>query len=240
MFGYNFIFSNHIYYRLSRHLVFWLCISAWYLVLCGFLLFHLNFFGLLPSLFSRLPVCTIATYITLYVLIPRYLLRKKYRQFIIALAVLSIVLPALLFYVFLPGLGESMESLHKIKISLWDGLGLTMAVSGFAAVIKLMKTYYIENSANERLQQQKTSQELHLLKSQLNSRFLFNTLESIRQHVRNQSPASSGVILKLSDLLSYVLYENDETSVPLHKEIEIIKGYLELEKEGTAIGSKSR
>ena len=107
-----------------------------------------------------------------------------------------------------------------------------MAVSGFAAVIKLMKTYYIENSENERLQQQKTSHELHLLKSQLNSRFLFNTLKSIRQHVRNQSPASSGLILKLSDLLSYVLYENDETSVPLHKEIEIIKEYLELEKEG--------
>jgi LytS/YehU family sensor histidine kinase len=113
-----------------------------------------------------------------------------------------------------------------------DGLGLTMAVSGFAAVIKLMKTYYIENSENERLQQQKTIYELHLLKSQLNSRFLFNTLRSIRQHVRNQSQVSSSLILKLSDLLSYVLYENDETSVLLRKEIEIIREYLELEKKG--------
>ena len=123
-----------------------------------------------------------------------------------------------------------METIRAIKISLWDGLGLTMAVSGFAAVIKLMKTYYIKNSENERLQQQKMSHELHLLKSQLNSRFLFNTLKSIRRHVRNQSPAASCLILKLSDLLSYILYENDATSVPLHKEIEIIKGYLELEK----------
>ena len=133
-----------------------------------------------------------------------------------------------------------METLIKIKTSLLDGLALTMAVSGFAAVIKLMKTYYIENSENERLQQQKTSHELHLLKSQLNSRFLFNTLKSIQQHVHIQSPGSSGLILKLSDLLSYILYENDETSVPLRKEIEIIKGYLELKKKGMAIGSTSR
>ena len=151
---------------------------------------------------------------------------------IIALAILSFVFPALLFYIFLPGLAEPMETMPRIKTSLGDGLGLTMAVSGFAAVIKLMKTYYIENSENERLQQQKTSHELQLLKSQLNSRFLFNTLRSIRQHVCNQSQASSGLILKLSDLLSYVLYENDETSVPLRKEIEVIKEYLELEKEG--------
>jgi len=106
-----------------------------------------------------------------------------------------------------------------------------MAVSGFAAVIKLMKTYYIENSENESLQQQKTSHELHLLKSQFNSRFIFDTMQSIRQHVRSKSPSSLGLILKFSDLLSYILYENDETSIPLHKEIEIIEGYLDLEKE---------
>lgn len=125
-----------------------------------------------------------------------------------------------------------MEFSIRVMTSFSDGLGLTMAVSGFAAVIKLMKTYYIENSENERLQQQKTIYELHLLKSQLNSRFLFNTLRSIRQHVRNQSQVSSSLILKLSDLLSYVLYENDETSVLLRKEIEIIREYLELEKKG--------
>ena len=232
MIGYNFIFSNHISFRLSRHLIFWLFISVWYILLCGFPFFHRNFSIVLALLYSRLPVCIIATYVTLYFLIPRFLFRKKYKQFILTLAVLSIVFPALLFYVFLPWLGEQMEALTKIRISLLDGLGLSMAISGFAAVIKLMKTYYIENSENERLQQQKTSHELQLLKSQLNSRFLFNTLKSIQRHVHIQSPGSSGLILKLSDLLSYILYENDDTSVPLHKEIEIIEGYLELEKEG--------
>ena len=90
------ILQSHSF-RLSRHLVFWLCISAWYLLLCGFPFFHHNFSAVLVALYSRLPVCIIATYITLYFLIPQFLFRKKYRQFIVALAVLSIVCPGLTF-----------------------------------------------------------------------------------------------------------------------------------------------
>lgn len=87
MFGYNFIFSHNILFRLSRHLVFWAFISAWYLLLCGFLFFNLNLSSVLVLLFSRLPVVIIATYITLYFLIPRFLFRKKYRQFILSIII---------------------------------------------------------------------------------------------------------------------------------------------------------
>ena len=117
------------------------------------------------------------------------------------------------------------------KIGQWDAWGQTMTFSGFAAVIKLMKLYYLENSENKRLQEQKVNHELQLLKSQLNSRFLFDSLKSIQQRVQNQSPGSSNLILSLSDLLSYILYENSEKSVRLNKEIEIIEDYLKLENE---------
>ena len=124
-----------------------------------------------------------------------------------------------------------MKDLATLKMAAWNGWGLMMAVNGFAAVIKLMKTYYLEHSEQERLKQQKTNHELQLLKSQLNSRFLFDALQGIQLHVRNQSPGSSNLILRLSDLLSYVLYENDAKTVLLDKELEIIEGYLNLEKE---------
>ncbi len=124
-----------------------------------------------------------------------------------------------------------MKDLAMLKMAAWNGWGLMMAVNGFASVIKLMKTYYLEHSEHERLKQQKTSHELQLLKSQLNSRFLFDALQSIQLQVRNQSPGSSNLILRLSDLLSYVLYENDTKTVLLDKELEIIEGYLNLEKE---------
>jgi len=203
----------------------------WYLFLCGGKT-NANYLDFLPLLYNRLPLCILSAYFTLYFLIPRYLLRKKYRELLLVLVVLSILYPVLFYYYFLlTSNGDQMSVLLKLKVSLWDGLGLTMAVSGFATVIKLMKTYYVENSENERLQQQKTNHELQLLKSQLNSRFLFDALQSIQYHVRHQSPSSPGLVLKLSDLLSYILYENDELSVPLKKEIEMIEGYLKLEKE---------
>jgi two-component system, LytTR family, sensor kinase len=230
---YPFVFSNRLLFRISRHVVFWLLFSAWYLQLCvGLPSSHLDYLNHTGLLASRLPVCILTTYITLYYLIPRFLLRKKYKQFLLAMVVLSFIYPLLFAHPFIFGSeGKDMTTLLKVKVSLWDGWGLAMAVSGFATVIKLVKTYYLENSQNERLKQEKTNYELHLLKSQLNSRFLFDILKKIQQHVRNQSPESSRLILKLSDILSYILYENDERSVPLGKEIEIIDGYLKLEKE---------
>ena len=100
----------------------------------------------------------------------------------------------------------------------------------FAAVIKLMKLYYLENLENKRLHDLKVNHEIQLLKSQLNSRFLLKALQSIQQHVRNGSSAASGLLLRLSDLLSYILYENDEKPVPLQKEIAMIEGYLSFGK----------
>jgi two-component system LytT family sensor kinase len=238
----NFIFSDNIFYRVTRHLVFWIGVFLW------FLLRGLGqYAAFLQGLFQTLPICILTTYITLYFLIPRYLLRKKYRTFLVVILILAILYP--LIFIFNPivyfidherfVLNYSTildhvfdkQDLIVWKVGQWDAWGLTMTVSGFAAVIKLMKLFYLENSENKRLQEKKVNQELQLLKSQLNSRFLFDSLKSIQHRIQNQSPGSSNLILSLSDLLSYMLYENSEKSVRLNKEIEIIEDYLKLENE---------
>jgi sensor histidine kinase YesM len=245
---YSFIFSNRIFVRVSRHLAFWLVFSAWYLFLCSPYPDHfIEYFQWLPLLLDTLPISIFSTYLTLYVLIPRYLLRKEYKSFILVMALLAIFYPILALInpvglIFNPGQFMKdkaflfddvfeMKDLATLKMAAWNGWGLMMAVNGFAAIIKLMKTYYLEHSEQERLKQQKTNQDLQLLKSQLNSRFLFDALQGIQSHVRNQSHGSSDLILRLSDLLSYILYENDAKTVLLDKELEIIEGYLNLEKE---------
>ncbi len=238
----NFIFSDNIFYRVGRHLVFWIAIILWFLF--G------NFNDLqqqLKGILHILPICILTTYITLYFLIPRYLLRKKYWTFILVMLSLGVLYSILfifnpMLYFLSPEMFASncatifnnvfdKQDLIVWKIGQWDAWGQTMTFSGFAAVIKLMKLYYLENSENKRLQEQKVNHELQLLKSQLNSRFLFDTLKSIQHRVQDQSPGSSNLILSLSDLLSYMLYENGEKSVRLNKEIEIIEDYLKLENE---------
>jgi two-component system LytT family sensor kinase len=247
--GHRFIFSPHWPYWLARHLAFWLVFSLWYLRLSigngSGLAEHLRY---VPLLFATLPVCMMATYGTLYILIPRYLLAKRYRAFATALLLFAIAFPLLitfnpLNYILVPWYEDLFfaplrdgvfknDDLLILKRAFWDGLSLMLVVSGYASVLRLMILYTIENSENKRLQQQKVDQDLQLIKSQLNSRFLFNTLQAIEVNMRSQSPESGELVLRLSDLLSYVLYENEEVSVTLNKEIEIIEHYLRLEQEG--------
>jgi LytS/YehU family sensor histidine kinase len=72
--------------------------------------------------------------------------------------------------------------------------------------------------------------ELQLLKAQIHPAFLFNTLTNIMAHAKEASPKAPGMLIKLSDLLSYMLYECDEPKVKLEKEISMLKDYMALEK----------
>ncbi len=78
--------------------------------------------------------------------------------------------------------------------------------------------------------QQEKDAELKLLKAQLNPHFLFNTLNNLYGLSVVKSDKLPNLMLKLSDLLRYSLYETKETYVPLEKEITYLENYMSLEK----------
>jgi len=80
------------------------------------------------------------------------------------------------------------------------------------------------------MEKQKLEVELNTLKEQLNPHFMFNTLNNIYSLSLDKSDKAPEFILKLSDLMSYTLYECKEKFVPISKEIDFIKNYLELER----------
>jgi len=71
---------------------------------------------------------------------------------------------------------------------------------------------------------------LNFLKTQINPHFFFNTLNNLYSLALNRSEQTPEVILKLSDLMSYMLYESNEAKVSLEKEINYLQNYLDLEK----------
>jgi LytS/YehU family sensor histidine kinase len=79
-------------------------------------------------------------------------------------------------------------------------------------------------------EQDKTLAELELLKTQIHPHFLFNTLESLYSHTQQNSGRSPEIILTLSDLLRFMIYESKAEFIPLTQEIQLIKNYVELEK----------
>jgi LytS/YehU family sensor histidine kinase len=71
---------------------------------------------------------------------------------------------------------------------------------------------------------------LQLLKAQVHPHFLFNTLNNIYSHTQGSSPVASKLVMGLSDMLRYMLYECNLSSVPLSKELQMIRDYVGLEK----------
>jgi two-component system, LytTR family, sensor kinase len=99
----------------------------------------------------------------------------------------------------------------------------------FAAVRFAIDTIKL-NFRNQQLLLEKKQSELNYLKSQTNPHFLFNTLNSIYSLSLDQSKQTPATILRLSEILRYMLYDADAPLVEIQKEVQIINEYVELEK----------
>ncbi|NJO86866.1 MAG: histidine kinase [Lewinella sp.] len=94
----------------------------------------------------------------------------------------------------------------------------------------MMTDWFRQNRETQELAHQTTQSELRFLKSQINPHFLFNTLNSLYALTLKKSDAAPDIVIKLSEMMRYMLYECNEKQVPLVKEISYIRNYLDLEK----------
>lgn len=93
---------------------------------------------------------------------------------------------------------------------------------------------YLEWRKNEdirkKVENEKVNSELQFLKTQLNPHFLFNSLNTVYSLSVKKSPDTPDAIISLSEMMRYMLYEADKDKVPLSKELEYIKNYVQLQK----------
>src|SRR5687767_1054435 len=87
----SFIFSNRLCFRVCRHVAFWLAFYFWLIVLSD--IWIIKYVDHIPSLYTRIPLYILSTYLTLYFLVPRYILTKKYGLLFFAVAILSVLYP---------------------------------------------------------------------------------------------------------------------------------------------------
>ncbi len=102
-------------------------------------------------------------------------------------------------------------------------LGVTNGLKQYRLQVKL-------NADKEQLTREKLEAELSLLKAQTNPHFLFNTLNNIYALARKNSDKTADVVMRLSKLLRFMLYESGASLIPLSKEIKVLEDYMELEK----------
>ena len=245
-----FIFSRQFKYRLARHLAFWFV----------FFLSQAAVSLVVPSLFNRnnnermfeatfgqllyLPSQLFLVYTLLYFVIPKFILRAKYQlsfMWIVILCVITGFVASVFYWLFADNIlsfyfGARENFIEKrgfkayIPIGFINGLRASLVVGGFATSVKLMKYWYEKEHRNTILQKEKLNAELQSLKAQLHPHFLFNTLNNIYSITQNTSPVASEMLVKLSDLLRYILYQCDQPLVKLSQEFNLISDYIALEK----------
>lgn len=226
--------GNFTFRKFLIHLFSWL---ALYLFTCSVntinsnygLLFWIN--NLYYSYFISIP----AAYLVVYYLFPRFLYKKKFFLFVLYLLivlVVSIILTRIVYYyIVLPV--KWPEALEKTKFwgfSYLDGFSAKFVVIGLLAFVELTRKWVNEQKEKHRLEKEKLADELKLIKSQLSPHFLFNTLNNIDSLIYQDQKKASGAVVKLSDLLRYVLYDASQEQVSLKDEIDFISNLLDLQR----------
>ncbi|WP_160144017.1 sensor histidine kinase [Chryseolinea soli] len=219
--------------RILQHLLFWVCHVVFYAVLYGSFAdtYKQNFIEEL----EYLPVKIIFTYFTLYFLLPRYLLPGKYGLFFMWLVPSSFLAGIVQRYVafnfdypyYYP---EALNDPFFYFAKIVKMVASIYPVTFFAVAIKLLKYWYANQQAQQVLTKEKLEAELKFLKTQIHPHFLFNTLNNLYALTLKKSDKAPDTVLKLSELINYMLYECTSEHVLLTKELKFIHNYIHIEK----------
>jgi LytS/YehU family sensor histidine kinase len=173
-------------------------------------------------------------YINIWILIPRVLQQGRYLIYLICLVaviyagaqfnqvtfnhLVDLVLPGYYFISF---------------YDIGDILKFVFVYVALTSLLKLSKGWFLLTRAEKQIMivnQKKVESELKALKSQINPHFLFNSLNNIYSLSMGESGKAPAAILKLSDLMRYMLYESNEEEVSLKKEIDFLENYVDLQR----------
>ena len=227
------VFLKLIKNRVFQHILFW-CLS--FLILMNILKVSADItrIDLIYTAIFHVPIFLIV-YLNLKLLFPMFLEKGKY--FLYGIFVLGSVLLGAGFYLLLfdSWIDYIFTGYYFIAYySFWD-ISLYFVIYIFlTGLLSLARGYFRLHE----IEKEKTMAELKALKSQINPHFLFNSLNSIYSLARKNSTLTPEKIVQLSDLMRHIIYESDADFIPLEKEIEMIKNYIELQNLRTSEKNK--
>lgn len=231
----EFIFSEEKSHRSRRHILFWTVLAI--LFFFQSLVEPYMFSTALVSLLCFFPACIACTYIALDFIVPRFLLRKRYKKFLLAFLALTTALiilnyaAAILFYKLARDYPDYLLSVAPVLGLAYINSSHALIIAGLASAIRFSKNWYLQQKENMELAKQQTVMELQLEKAKVYPRFLFQSLLKISSGSIGDSHQSSEFLLKISDLLSYLLYDANECLITLEKELEAVKNLVEIERK---------
>ena len=210
--------------KILLHLLFWILVLAyfsWGLGLNGGIRSVINMSFFLPGFF-------VMVYSLFYFLVPQFLLQRRFLAFFIGLIV--VVGICMIYTTLAQNYINNSDKFRGMIITQGGKITPYLHVGGIALSIKLLMYWYQQKELTVEAEQKKTAAELQLLKSQLHPHFLFNTLNNLYSYTLESSPKSPEIVMRLTELLQFMILESNASKIPLKKEINLLRSYISLEE----------
>jgi LytS/YehU family sensor histidine kinase len=171
------------------------------------------------------------------VLMPKFFQTKKYGHFLLGILLL------LLFYTVVKDLhdaylnarivfSETHDFFKYTYYSKYSYYNFSIAVFyvGFTMALELSKDWFIQREHLQKIKIENLNTEINYLKAQINPHFLFNSLNTLYVQIDQKNGEARKTLEKISEMLRYQLYECNNDTISMEKELEYISSYIELQK----------
>lgn len=173
-----------------------------------------------------------AAYSNYFNIMPRFLIHKNGFRYTLEFALMTVTLVIIYVYTkrwIIDGYTHQSEFFYSSRFAIGSFV-TSVLVSAFVALLRFFSEWHDLEEQRKELKSEKLSAELKFLKNQVNPHFLFNTLNNLYSLAYSQSPKTTEVISRLSQMMRYMVYDSNHDLVPLEKEIDYMQNYISLEK----------
>jgi two-component system LytT family sensor kinase len=221
------------------HLAYWLLITGFFIYEKKYLIYKASMPYFVVCVSVRIALLMVIAYLNLHYFLPSYLLKKRYLAYFTAviLSVTGYLVAQSLFDFYLYGYVVGPMRNSNLMESLWYNFFSTLWYLGLMLALKLSMDWYSQQRIIQKITVEKLNAEIDFLRAQVNPHFLFNILNNLYALTLKKSALAPDVVLKLSEMMEYMLYDSSDPKVPLEKEIAYLNNYIELERLRFSAGS---
>lgn len=227
--------------RFAYHILFWVVVFAIFTVANN--IFPSEPIELKQQLFKTVlffGFIAVSVYVNLLWLFPKYLMQGKIGKYLFSLLGFLIAYSLIIWPIFeaidkiFPEPNEPPIANWMVPVSIFV---LCIFFVGATSGLKFGRDWFRQRRESKDLANKQLASELKFLRNQINPHFLFNTLNNLYSLTLKKADNAPDVVLKLSELMRYMLYESNERLVSIDKELDYIKNYTALEQ--LRLGEKS-
>lgn len=180
----------------------------------------------------QLTFAILIAYLNYFYFLPRFLRHKNVWiylvEFTIPFAIIMFTRLHLQRYL-MDGYTHREEYLYDPRFVI-QVIAINLFIVIFVGLIRFAVDWFELEARQKAIENERLYAELNFLKAQINPHFLFNTLNNLYSLAYTQSPNTTEVIAKLSQMMRYMIYDSNHPFVPLNKEIEYMQNYISLER----------